>query len=237
MFTEVWQLVPIAIGVMASPVAVMALIGILLSRDARRNGLVYLLGWILCSANLLALAILVFTLADASGSFHDAWWVPVVHLVVGLVCIGGAVWIHRRAGRLVARVAEENASGSPAVAPRLPGLVRSVERATPLRAFVLGLGIFLSPMNIALVAAAAMEIVAADLPESQVLIVTGGFLAATVVPVAIPVVTLVVGRESAQPMLSSLRSWILHHHGDLTVVILIVVGLLQFVRAIDGWVP
>lgn len=235
MLSQVWQLIPIAIGVMASPVAVMALIGILLSRHARSNGLAYLLGWVLCSANLLALAILIFTLADTSGALQDSWWIPVVHLVVGLICIGGALWIRRRARRLVRRVAEEGLDGVDAPVLRLPGLVRSVEEFTSLRSFLLGLGIFLSPMNIALVSAAAIEIVAAELPQSQALIVAGGFLAAAVVPVLIPVLTLLMGKERAQPMLAGLRSWILHHHGDLTVVILVVVGLLQLFRAFERW--
>lgn len=236
MFSEVWQLIPIAIGVMASPVAVMALIGILLSRQARGNGVAYLLGWVLCSANLLALAILIFTVADASGALRDAAWVSIVHIVIGLICIGGGVWIRRRARRLVKRVTAAKGRGEAAAALRLPGLVRSVEEFSPLRSFLLGLGIFVSPMNVALVAAAAIEIVAADLPQSQLLVVAGAFLAATVVPVAIPVLALLVGREKAKPMLAGLRSWILHHHGDVTVVILIVIGLLQIARALERWV-
>ncbi|MBT2485500.1 MULTISPECIES: hypothetical protein [unclassified Microbacterium] len=52
MFGALWQLIPVAIGVIASPVAVMALIGVLLSQNSRRNGAAFLAGWVV-SATVL----------------------------------------------------------------------------------------------------------------------------------------------------------------------------------------
>lgn len=237
MHGTVWQLIPVALGVMASPVALMALIGILLSRHARRNGVAYLIGWVLCATVLLTVSILVFTAADAPGAFREADWVPVVHMTVGVVCVGGAVWILRRARRVVARVAAaETPDELAAASPQLPGLVRSVEGFTPGRSFLLGMGIFLSPMNIVLVAAAGIEIALATLPRPELLVLACGFLIAAAAPVAIPVFSVIARGEGAEMTLRRLRRWMLHRSGFLTAGVLSVVGALQIVNAVQGWV-
>lgn len=237
MIATVWQLFPVALGVMASPVAVMALIGILLSRHARRNGTAYLSGWVLCSSVLTAVSVIVFTAADASGAYRQADWVPVVHAVVGVICIGGAVWTFMRARKVVARVASARTPAEvTTAAPQLPGLIRSVEEFTPPRAFLLGLAIFLSPMNIALVAAAGVEIALADLPPDKAIPTMIGFVVASAALVAIPVITVLARGDGADPLLERLRSWMLRHNGYLSAGIFAAVGVLQLVKALQGWV-
>ncbi|WP_091233199.1 GAP family protein [Microbacterium sp. 3J1] len=236
MIPTVWQLVPVALGVMASPVAVMALIGILLSRDARRIGTAYLLGWVLCSSVLTVVSVIGFRAAGASGAYRQAEWVPIVHAVVGVVCVGGAVWTFARSRRVVAEVAGAHTPGEVVhAAPQLPGIVRSVEGYTPRRAFLLGLAIFLSPMNIALVAAAGIEIVIADLPPRQAVPTMIGFVVASAAPVAIPVFTVLARGDGADPLLTRLRSWMLRHNGYLSAGIFAAVGMLQLFRAVQGW--
>lgn len=236
MLGALWQLIPVAVGVMASPVAVMALVGILLSRHARRNGVAYLVGWFASAAVLLLVGILVFTAADAPGAFREASWVPLVHVTIGAVCAVGALWTFRRARAVIARVAAaETPDDLAAATPQLPGLVRSVDGFTPSRSFLLGLGIFLSPMNVALVAAAAIAIVLATLPTLEVMLIAYGFLVAATAPVAIPVVFVLVRGERAEPMLRLLRRWMLRRSGYLTAGVLAAVGVLQIVKAVQGW--
>lgn len=236
MIATVWQLVPVALGVMASPVAVMALIGILLSRHARRNGTAYLSGWVLCSSVLTVISVIGFDAAGASGAYRQADWVPIVHAVVGAVCLGGAVWTFSRARKVVARIADARTPAETATAtPQLPGLIRSVESYTPPRAFLFGLLVFLSPMNIALVAAAGIEIVLADLPLRQSIPTMIGFVVASAAPVAIPVITVLARGDGADPLLERLRSWMLRHNGYLSAGIFAAVGVLQIVKAVQGW--
>lgn len=236
MVGALWQLIPVALGVMASPVAVMALVGILLSRHARRNGVAYLMGWFASATVLLLIGILAFTAADAPGEFHEASWVPFVHISIAAVCLVGALWTFLRARLVVARVAAARTPDELAAAtPQLPGLVRSVAGFTPGRSFLLGLGIFLTPMNIALVAGAAIAIVLATLPTLEVLLTAYGFLIAATAPVAIPVLFVLVRGDRADPMLRLLRQWMLRGSGFLTAGVLAAVGVLQIVRALQGW--
>ncbi|MBT2485501.1 GAP family protein [Microbacterium sp. ISL-108] len=184
----------------------------------------------------MTVGLLAFSAADTPGAFRSAPWVPIVHAVIGVVCTGGALWTFFRARLVVARVAEAHTPDElTAATPQLPGLVRSVERFTPGRSFLLGFGIFLTPMNIALVAAAAIGIVLARLPEPQLLLTVCGFLAAAAAPVAIPVFSVLARGEEADPMLRRLRRWMLHRSGFLTAAVLLLVGVLQFVKALQGW--
>lgn len=236
MIGAIWQLVPVALGVMASPVAVMALVGILLSERPRRNGIAYLVGWSLCTAALLCVSLLVFRAADAPGAYREAAWVPVVHLLVGLVCVVGAAWTYARTRRVVRRVAAARTPDELAAAtPQLPGLVRSVAGFTPIRSFFLGLGIFLTPMNVALVAAAGIAVVLAELSDLQAVLIILGFTAAAAAPVGIPVIAVLIRGEHAAPSLRRLKTWILHRNGYVSAGVLAVVGLLQVVKAVQGW--
>ncbi|QDE34829.1 hypothetical protein FIV50_08505 [Microbacterium foliorum] len=236
MIETIWRLAPVALGVMASPVAVMALIGILLSRDARPNGSAYLMGWTLCCGALSAISVGIFTAMDATGAYREATWVPIVHFVVGLVCLGGAIWTFSRARRVMAHVAAANVPGEEVPSPpKLPGLIRSVESYTSRRAFLLGLVIFLSPMNIALVAAAGVEIAQAEMPLSQSIPMLLGFVVAAAAPVAIPVLSVLARGDRADPMLERLRLWMLHHNGYLSAAIFAAVGVLQVFKAAQGW--
>lgn len=236
MFDAVWQLLPVVLGVMASPLAVLGLIGILLSRHARSNGVAYLVGWVASTAVLLTVSILIIAASGGAATYGEARWVAVVHLLVGVVCIAGAMWTYRRARRVLARMAAARTPDElAAAAPQLPGLVRSVARYTPGRSFILGMGIFLNPMNVSLVAAAGLAIThGAFAPVTRTLL-SIGFVCAAALPVAIPVLIVLVRRERAEPMLRGLRRWMLKHNGYLSAGILLLVGVLQLIKALQVW--
>lgn len=236
MIGAVWQLLPVALGVMASPLAVLGLVGILLSRQARRNGTAYLLGWTLATTLLLVAGIAIFAAADAIDGYKVAGWVPITHIVIGAVCILGAVWIFARARGVAAQLAAARTPAEfAAAAPQLPGLVRGVAGFTPGRSVLLGFGIFLNPMNISLVAAAAMAIVhSTPLPWERASL-EFGFVVAAAAPVAIPVLVVLVRGRHADPMLRGLRRWMLKHNGYLSAAILLLVGALQIVKALQIW--
>ncbi|UNK72370.1 GAP family protein [Microbacterium sp. H1-D42] len=236
MVGAVWQLLPVALGVMASPLAVLGLVGILLSSHARRNGTAYLLGWVIATTALLAAGVALFAAADAVDGRQVAAWVPITHAVIGAVCVLGAVWIFARARGVAARVAAARTPAElAAAAPQLPGLVRGVAQFTPVRSLFLGLGIFMNPMNISLVVAAALEIAHATALTWERTSLGVGFVVAAAAPVAIPVLIVLVRGKRADPMLRGLRAWMLKHNGSLSAGILMLVGILQLIKALQIW--
>ncbi|GGM33879.1 hypothetical protein GCM10010489_00820 [Microbacterium saperdae] len=92
----------------------------------------------------------------------------------------------------------------------------------------------MNPMNIALVAAAAISLVVSGLRPFPLVLIVCGFLVAAALPVAAPVLTVLIRGDKAEPMLRGLKQWMLHHNGYLSAAVLFIVGVLQVVKAIQG---
>lgn len=84
------QLIPVAIGVVLSPLAIMALVAVLLSRLARVNGIAFLLGWAVGIVAVLALSMWIFSALQIRSLLEPPLWVAVVRLLLGLLLVGGA---------------------------------------------------------------------------------------------------------------------------------------------------
>ncbi len=231
----IWQMIPVTLGVIASPVAVLALLGIMLSDDSVRNAGSYAAGWIVAVSVLLAFWIGVLALTDTALQERDTA-VRVLHGVVAVCALGGSVVIYRRAHRTLARVA---AASTPdtlvAAVPQLPGILRATDRYTARRSFALGLGVFcLNPMNVALVAATAIDITESDLAPVGRTLLGVGFVLAAAIPVVVPLVILISRGDAARPVFRRMREWVLRNNGFISAGLLLVVGVLQAERALDG---
>ncbi|WP_221583890.1 GAP family protein [Microbacterium sp. G2-8] len=231
-----WALLPIALGVMASPLAVMALIGVLLSPHARRNGVAYLLGWLVAIVLSLVLWDVVFVTVAIEAPLGPATWARVVHLLLAAGLATGSVVTFRRARTVLARMSAARTPDEIAAAtPQLPGIMRSATHFTAARAFVVGGGIFLlNPLNMSLVIAAALEIAlsAASFLERSWLI--AGFVLAAAAPVAVPVLFVCARGPRAAPMLARLRAWVARNHGLLSAGLLLLVAVIQLGKGLDG---
>lgn len=235
-----WDLFPVLMGVVASPLAIMALIAVLLSRSASRNGLCYLLGWS-CSV-----VISLFGAYRLLENFHPdvnaepPGWVPVVRLIIGILMGVGAVWTLRRSqAKIVAMAKASSPEEIVEAAPQLPGWLNSVESFTGPRSYLLGLGIFLlNPVNLscAFIAALDIRLAALDSPAPTYFLFT--FMLLSIIPLAIPVFLVIIKKERAAGALSTIRSWIAKHNGTLSAVFLGVVSFMQIQKALAAlpWV-
>lgn len=236
MTTALWALLPIALGVIASPMAVMALIGVLLSKDARRNGAAYLTGWTIAIILSILFWYVLFEALSLGEPREPAIWVRVVHLVLALGLGTGAALTYRRARAVLARMAQARTPDEiAAAAPQLPGILRSASRFRPRRAFVMGAGIFLlNPLNISLVVAAALEIALSSATPFQRVWLIAGFVIAAAAPVAVPVSIVLIRGPRAEPMLARLRRWIVRNHGMVSAGLLLLVAVVQLGKALGG---
>lgn len=232
----IWQILPVVLGVMASPVAVLALLGIMLSDRPVRNSVCFSAGWALAVSCLFGGWLAALHATGAAGPAGDGSILRVLHLLVAVCCLGGAVWTFRRSRRALERLAAARTPGELAdAAPQLPGLMRSTEHYTALRAFVLGAGVFvLNPMNVSLVAATAIDVLAAEVTVAARVLLAAGFVLAASLPVLIPTALLLFGGHRAERPLRRLRRWVLHNNGFLRAGLLLIVGFMQLERALTG---
>ncbi|UPL11778.1 GAP family protein [Microbacterium sufflavum] len=225
---------PVALGVVLSPLAIMALVAVLLSRRARANGIAYLLGWLLGLGGLVALFLWIFSRVEVHSQREPPLWVALLRLLLGLFLVGAAVWVYRK-GR--AHIAQMAAASSPrdvvAASPQLPGWLHSVASFRPGRTFLLGLGLFaLNPVDASCAVLAALDISLADVGGTAAFWTAVVFVVVGALPIAAPVLFVVARGEAAQPLLNRVRSWISGNTHVLNAAMLLVIGVLQLDKAL-----
>lgn len=228
------DLVPVALGVVLSPLAIMALVAVLLSRNARTNGIAYLLGWFLGLAGIMALGLWLFPMLAVHERNEPPLWVPVVRLLIGGFLVSAAVWVYRK-GR--ARIAQMATAATPRdvvdASPQLPGWLHSVESFRPGRTFLLGLGLFvLNPVDASCAILAALDITQAGVAPGAGAAVAAAFVVLGTLPIALPVFFVLVRGARAEPVLDRMRSWIAGNTHVLNAALLLVIGALQLEKAI-----
>ena len=217
------DILPLAMGIAISPLAIIAVILMLITPRARANGVSFLLGWMLGLAAVATVVLVVSeSLGVTSSPSHDHSWVGAVKLVLGLaLLILAGLELRRRP--------------KPGQEPSTPKWMKELDRTTPPGA--LGLSVVLSsvgPKTFALGAVAALAVAQSSLSGADqalavvVLVVIGslGILA----PVA---VYLARGRKAAE-RLQEWKDWLVAHDAAVAGALLLVFGVLLIGKGIIG---
>ncbi|QIP43148.1 hypothetical protein G9444_5905 [Rhodococcus erythropolis] len=105
------QQIPLALGIIMSPLAVVAVVAVLFSERARINSIAYLIGWYLGIVVALAGSYVILTALQVHQRTHPPLWVPVIHLVLGATLLAGAWFVYSRSRRGVQAMAAAVAPG------------------------------------------------------------------------------------------------------------------------------
>ena len=228
------SLVPVSLGIVLSPLAIMALVAVLLSRSPRSNGIAYLIGWFVGLAGVMALFLRLFPVLEVHAIGEPPVWVALVRVLIGLFLSASAVWVYRKGRAQISRMAE---AASPrdvvAASPQLPGWLHSVESFRPGRTLLLGVGLFvLNPVDASCAIIAALDISLSDVGPTASLWVAAVFVALGTLPIALPVLYVVIRGTAAQPLLDRVRTWIAGNTHVLNAALLLVIGALQLEKGI-----
>ncbi|MET1052489.1 MAG: GAP family protein, partial [Mycetocola sp.] len=139
------------------------------------------------------------------------------------------------AALLVGAVVKWRARPRGADEPKLPGWMRSIDNASPVRAF--RLGFLLTAANVKEIAFAAgvgFTIGGAFLPWGQIALSGALFVVLACLSVAIPVAAGLLGGERVQPVLSELRTWLVRNNAIVVAIVLLVLGAMLVGGGISG---
>ncbi len=230
------QLIPLVLGIALSPLAIMALVAILVSPRARANGVAFLIGWSVGAVGVPLLGLWLFSVLAVHELQDPPLWVAVLRILVGLLLIAAAVWTYRRGRAHVRAMAAATTPQEVArAAPQLPGWLQTVSTFRPGRTALLGAGIFiLNPVDASCALIAALDITLSGLDTGTVIAVVIVFCLISILPIAIPVLYVLVRGAKAQPTLDRLRNWIAGHTSALNAALLLVIGALQLEKGISG---
>jgi threonine/homoserine/homoserine lactone efflux protein len=216
------QVLPLAVGVALSPVPIIAVILMLVTRRARVNGPAFALGWLLGLGIVGTVVMVLAGPADPSSDGQPSTWVSLLQLALGALLVLGAAaqWRKRPHG---------DAEPAP---PKWMGAVEGFDGVKAL-----GAGVVLSaanPKNLLLAVAAAAAIAGAGLEAGEEAVVYAGFALVGCVGVAVPVVLFFALGDRAGPLLERLKGWMAHNNAVIMSVLLLIIGVKLVGDAIAG---
>jgi threonine/homoserine/homoserine lactone efflux protein len=214
---------PSAVGVAISPLPIVAVVLMLVSRRGRTNGPAFVAGWCVGLAVVGAIVLAVAGGADASTETGPATWVDVLFLVLGLLLILVAVkqWRGRPRG-------EEE--------PPTPKWMGALDQFTPIKAG--GAGVVLSalnPKNLLLAVAGAAAIAQTGISVGQQVASYVIFVAIASIGVAAPVVIYFAMGDRSQPLLGNLKTWLAHNNAVIMGILMLIIGVKLIGNAISGF--
>ena len=215
------NLLPIAVAVALSPIPIIAIIVMLGTKDARRNGPAFAAGWVLglSAVSLIVLFVLGGASTPDSAASTTVNWGQVG---LGLLFFGMA----RR------QWAKRPAKGE---AAEMPAWLETVDHIGPGKAFSLGIALSaVNPKNLALTAAAAASIAQVGLSDQQELVAVAVFVVIGSLTVAGPVLfTLLAPQKSVKP-LAVMQEFMAHNSAVIMMVILVLIGAKMLGSGLGG---
>ena len=223
MGSAIGNIIPSAAGVAISPLPIAAVILILFTPAARRNGIAFAIAWAVTLAAICGVTIWLSGERSVGSNDGASDVASLIQLLLGI-------------GLLLLAVREWRARPAPGADPPEPGWMDRLESMQPQQAA--GLAALLSgvnPKNLMLTVAAALSISRAELTSGQDVIVLLIFVAIASVSVAGAVLYQLWAGERASHQLESLKAWFIANNATIIAVILVLLGAKLIGDAIAGF--
>ena len=223
MGSAIGEMLPLAIGIAISPLAIVAVILILTTPRARTNGPAFLCGWLLALAVVGGVALVVTDAAESADTSGPRTIVSVVKLVLGVALLVLA-W---RGFRSRPKPGEE--------AP-LPKWMAALDHFTPSRSIAVA-ALFggIKPKNLILAATAAAGIAESGLGTAQQVVVLLLLILVASVGIIAPVaVYLLMGDEKAARVLDGWKTWLQANNSTVMIVLFVVFGVVLLGKGLGG---
>jgi threonine/homoserine/homoserine lactone efflux protein len=214
---------PLAIGVAISPVPIIAIILMLLSKRSGANSASFLLGWVVGVVLVLSVVVTVAgtaTLESSSGPSATVSWIK-IGLGVLLLIVGLRDWRKRP------KKGEE---------PTLPKWLTTIESITPTKSG--GLGLLLSavnPKNLLLLVGAGVVIAQEATTTGDKVVAMIVFIVIAISTVALPVILNLTMGDKARAILDALNDWLKANNATVMAVLILVIGFVLVGKGIAGF--
>lgn len=209
---------PFAVGVAISPIPIAGVLLMLVSKRARTNGPMFLLGWLVGLAVVGVVVLLIPGLEAGGGEPSTATGIVKGVLGILLLLLGIRAWrSHPTAGQEA----------------KTPGWMARIDGMSGLAA--LGLGFLLSalnPKNLLLAVGGAATITASGLTTSQQYIALAVFVAIASLTILVPVVAYLIMGERGERVMTSAKDWLIQNNQTVMAVLLIVISFAMIGDAI-----
>ena len=207
------DILPLALGIMISPIPIIAAILMLLSPKAKGTSVGFLIGWIVGIVVVLTVFILLASVIPKSDADQPQPVAGVIKIVLGALM-------------LLLAVKQWRGRPKPGEQAALPSWMSAIDGMTAGKA--LGLGFLLSavnPKNLLMAAGAGVVIGSAQLATGDLVVAVVVFTVIAAASVAVPVIGYLLASQSLAEPLESLRGWLVHNNATVMAVLLLVIGV------------
>ena len=217
------SILPFAVGIMVSPIPIVAVILMLFTKRATVNGPAFLVGWVVGLSLLATIGYLAASaLGWGDGSSESAtevqWWR--VGLGVVLLVLAFRKWRKIR---------------EPEHVEEMPAWMAGIEEIAPLKAF--GLAAVLSsvnPKNLVLGLGAMTSLATLGAPTEQAVVGMIAFVVIASLSVAAAVLYRLLGGAKAETSLQTAQAWLKMHNDAVMAVLLLVFGVVLVAKGLGG---
>jgi hypothetical protein len=216
------DILPLAVGIAISPIPIIAIILMLITPDARRNGLSFLGGWM--GALLLVGLVVLFaaSVADVSGSSSASDGAAGLKLVLGIVLLGAAV----RQWRGRPHAGEE---------ARLPKWMNALDSFTAGRSLAIAALLSgVNPKNLILNAGACLDIAQSGLSAGEQVVALLVFVFIASVTIIAPLVVFFAMGDRSERVLGGWKVWLGENNATVMAVLFVVFGASLVGKGIAG---
>jgi len=222
MGAAIGEMLPLAIGIAISPLPIIAIILMLITPNARSNGLAFLGGWLLGLAVVGTIVLIVANTAGIAASSGPSRTVSIIKLVLGLLLLVVA-W---------RQFTKRPKAGE---AAPLPKWMRALDSFTPTRSLAVGALLSgVNPKNLILNATAAAGIAATGLAGAQQAVVLVVLIIVGSLGVMAPVGVYFAMGDKAAPVLGGWKTWLAANNATVMMVLFLVFGVTLIGKGISG---
>lgn len=215
------EVLPLAIGVMVSPLPIVAVILMLGTSSGRTNGPSFLLGW-LAGAGIAGTVVLIISNVVGIDAGNPSTAAYIIKIVLGVLLIFGSFRHWRK------RPVE-------GAEPEMPSWMKAIDGFSWYKS--LGLGVLLSgvnPKNLALTIAAAAAIAQAGISGAGQAGALTVFVAIGSAGVVLPLVVYYSMKKKAVEILDSWKDWLAGNNETVMTVLFLVLGTVLIGKGIVG---
>lgn len=211
-----------AIAVAISPVPIVAVILILFSEHSKRNGILYLVGWVLGLLICFGAVLLLPEGIEFEGGTMLAAGGAALRLLTGLLFIVAAfaVWFRR----------PKTGEAHP-----LPAWTSRIEGFSGIQALLLAMGLaVINPKNLALALSVILSIAEAGALPRQARLALAMFVFVGSLTIAAPVFYRLVAGKQADQQLHEWKEWLVHNNATVVFLVLLMMGMMIFGKGLGG---
>ncbi|MGA2835226.1 MAG: GAP family protein [Acidimicrobiales bacterium] len=219
------DLIPYALGIATSPIAVIAVILMLFSKRGRTNSTSFLAGWTVAVVGACAV-VLAFSRALQNRSRGGSSTTSlIIDVVLGVFLVLLAARSFQRRPKPGERVG-------------LPKWLQAIDSLTPVKSALLGglspLGGGLNPTNLLLIAGAMVTLSQHHLAPGGDAVAILVFIIIGISTIGAPVVVYWCAGKRGQPLLDKTKAWLTQNNAVVTAALLFLIGCVLVVEGAHG---